>query len=184
MKLVGLRHALICCSLAFALSNVRADDQANHQRGLKPKDKAAAGGGGARAVQDHKVAVYHKGHIISVDGHALNAHLAHGDAIVSGNNLILPPQSTSPQVTVDSSTPAAAPETANEPQVSTPDTQNPVNEAPHEGSQGHGNGRGKGRTERADESQGSKPDTQKPVNQAPREGGQGHGGGHGKGKNS
>ena len=145
MKPLALKHALICCSLAFALSNARADGQANHQQGSKPKDKAAAAHGGARAVQDHKAAVYHKGHIISVDGHALQAHLAHGDAMVSGNAVLLPAQNTSPRVTVDTSQPAAAPETANQPQVSKPDTQKPVNEAPREGGQKRGGGRGKGK---------------------------------------
>ena len=31
-----------------------------------------------------KVTIDHKGHIISVNEHALNAHLNHGDTIVSG----------------------------------------------------------------------------------------------------
>lgn len=69
---------LLLIGFGFDASSKDKTDSPRHEE--KGKKKGSKGG------EEYKVTVNHKGKLIAVDQHALKAHLAHGDSIVSGNS--------------------------------------------------------------------------------------------------
>jgi hypothetical protein len=99
MKINLLTTALVIGVFAsaqplFADVQKRGDNSSTNHPGFEHKEKHKDKDidrdketGDANGAGEHKVSINHKGHVILVDQHAVQAHLDHGDAVVSGGSI-------------------------------------------------------------------------------------------------